>query len=68
MILAAAILAVATVALFFVLGSLFGFAGHPAGPALPAGCYTAYMVGGPVLALAAAAWLVFGFGRQRPAT
>lgn len=68
LILAAAILAVTTVAAFFVLGSVFGFIGHPAGPNLPAGCYTAYLVGGPVLALAAALWLVFAFGRHRPAT
>lgn len=67
LILAAAILAVTTVAAFFVLGSVFGFTGHPAGPDLPASCYTAYMVGGPVLALAVALWLVFGFRRRRPA-
>lgn len=55
----------ATLAAFFVLGYAFGFSGHPAVPDLPAGCYTAYLIGAPVLALAVGLWWGFRGGRRR---
>jgi sulfite exporter TauE/SafE len=63
LVLAAALLALGSVVSYFALGGLFGWSGHPAGPDLPSGCYTAYAVGAPVVALAAGLW--FSFRRRR---
>lgn len=60
-----ALLAVATLVSFYVFGYLVGFSGHPAVPDLPMGCFVAYMIGAPVLALAAALWWVVGFDPRR---
>ena len=67
LVLAVALLLAVTLISFFVLGYTFGFSGHPAGPDLPSGCYAAYLAGAPVLALAAALWLVFAWRRRRTA-
>lgn len=59
LIVAAGLLLVGTLASFYAFGYLFGFSGHPAAPDLPSGCYVAYLLGAPVLALIAS-WLVLG--------
>lgn len=65
--LAAVLLAAATVVLFFLLGGLFGLTGHPAGPDLPAGCYTVYLFAAPIIGLGVSFWIVSRIGRRRPA-
>jgi hypothetical protein len=53
------LLALLSVAAFYVGWWLFGLTGHPAGPDVPPAAYLAYAIVAPLVCLGLSAWLVF---------